>query len=122
MRSKQRRKFLFRSLNIIISISIGKVVKNAHNPIEQLTCFLKCNNRIIKSWRSILIGDLLNFGKLLALNETAAWLWKEAEAQSSFTVDSLADKLCEEYDVTAEQAHQDVADIVRKWQEVEVIE
>lgn len=64
----------------------------------------------------------INFGKLLALNETAAWLWKEAEAQSNFTVDSLADKLCEEYDVTAEQAHQDVADIIRKWQEVEVIE
>ena len=39
----------------------------------------------------------INFGKLLALNETAAWLWKEAEAQGEFTVNSLADKLCEEY-------------------------
>lgn len=64
----------------------------------------------------------INFGKLLALNETAAWLWKEAEAQGDFTVDSLADKLCEEYDVTAEQARQDVAAIVKKWQEVEVVE
>lgn len=64
----------------------------------------------------------INFGKLLALNETAAWLWKEADAQGDFTVDSLADKLCEEYDVTAEQARQDVAAIVKKWQEVEVVE
>ena len=64
----------------------------------------------------------INFGKLLALNETAAWLWKEAEAQGEFTVNSLADKLCEEYDVTAEQARQDVAAIVKKWQEVEVVE
>lgn len=64
----------------------------------------------------------INFGKLLALNETAAWLWKEAEAQGEFTVNSLADKLCEEYDVTAEQARQDVTAIVKKWQEVEVVE
>ena len=64
----------------------------------------------------------INFGKLLALNETASWLWKEADAQGDFTVDSLADKLCEEYDVTAEQARQDVAAIVKKWQEVEVVE
>lgn len=64
----------------------------------------------------------INFGKLLALNETAAWLWKEADAQGDFTVDSLTDKLCEEYDVTAEQARQDVAAIVKKWQEVEVME
>ena len=64
----------------------------------------------------------INFGKLLALNETAAWLWKEAEAQGEFTVNSLADKLCEEYDVTAEQARQDVDAIVKKWQEVEVVE
>lgn len=49
-------------------------------------------------------------------------LYNQWRCQSNFTVDSLADKLCEEYDVTAEQAHQDVADIVRKWQEVEVIE
>ena len=64
----------------------------------------------------------INFGKLLALNETAAWLWKEAEAQGEFTVNSLADKLCEEYEVTAEQARQDVDAIVKKWQEVEVVE
>ncbi len=64
----------------------------------------------------------INFGKLLALNETAAWLWKEAEAQGEFTVNSLADKLCEEYEVTAEQARQDVAAIVKKWQEVEGVE
>ena len=64
----------------------------------------------------------INFGKLLALNETAAWLWKEAEAQGDFTVNSLADKLCEEYEVTAEQARQDADAIVKKWQEVEVVE
>jgi len=37
------------------------------------------------------------------LNKSAAWLWKEAQAQGDFTVESLTERLCEEYDVTAEE-------------------
>jgi len=73
----------------------------------------------------VIMGEGLgavNFGKLLALNETAAWLWKEAEAMGDFTVEALADRLSEEYDVSAEDARQDVADIVAEWQSVDVIE
>lgn len=73
----------------------------------------------------VIMGEGLgavNFGKLLALNETAAWLWKEAEAMGDFTVEALADRLNEEYDVSAEDARQDVADIVAEWQSVDVIE
>ena len=64
----------------------------------------------------------LDFGRLLCLNETAAWLWKQAEQQSDFTVDSLAEALCGEYDVSAEQAKADVAAIVAEWQKVNVLE
>ena len=64
----------------------------------------------------------LNFGRLLCLNETAAWLWSEAEKQGEFTVESLADALCSEYDVSAEQAKADVATIVGEWQKVNVLE
>lgn len=64
----------------------------------------------------------LDFGRLLCLNETAAWLWKQAEAAGEFTVKSLADKLCEEYEVSAEQAETDVAAIVAEWQKVKVVE
>ena len=64
----------------------------------------------------------INFGRMLALNESAAWLWKEAQAQGDFTVDSLADKLCEAYDVTPDEARKDVADIIAEWQKVEVLE
>lgn len=73
----------------------------------------------------VIMGEGLgavNFGKLLALNETAAWLWKEAEAMGDFTVEALADRLNEEYDVSAEDARQDVADIVAEWQSVDVTE
>lgn len=74
---------------------------------------------------NVIVGEGLgavNFGKLLALNETAAWLWQQARDMGDFTVEALADKLCEAYDVTAEQAHQDVADIIASWQSVDVIE
>ena len=73
----------------------------------------------------VIVGEglgAINFGKLLALNETAAWLWKQAIALGDFTVELLAEKLCEEYEVTLEEARHDVAEIITEWQKVEVIE
>lgn len=64
----------------------------------------------------------INFGRMLAFNETAGWLWKQAQEMGDFTVESLADKLCEEYDVAPDEARQDVADIINEWQQVEVVE
>ncbi len=64
----------------------------------------------------------LDFGRLLCLNETAAWLWSKASEMGDFTVDALATALCEEYEVTLERAKADVASIVAEWQKVNVIE
>ena len=66
--------------------------------------------------------DAINFGKLLSLNETAAWLWKQAKAMGNFSVDELAAKLCEEYDVSADDAKADVAAMIDEWQQVGVVE
>ncbi len=74
---------------------------------------------------SVIVGEglgAINFGKMLALNETAAWLWKQAQEMGDFTVESLAERLCEEYDVSPEEARQDVASIINEWQQVEVVE
>lgn len=74
---------------------------------------------------NVIVGEGLgavNFGKLLALNETAAWLWKQAQELGDFDVEKLAERLCEEYDVTAEQAQSDIAAIVAEWQNVGVVE
>ena len=73
---------------------------------------------------NVIVGEgleAIDFGKLLSLNETAAWLWKEAERQGEFTIDSLTEALCGEYDVTSEVAHADVADIIGRWQQSGVI-
>jgi len=73
----------------------------------------------------VIVGEGLgavNFGKLLALNETAAWLWKQAQEMGEFTIEALADRLCEEYEVTPDDAQKDVADILANWREVGVVE
>ena len=66
--------------------------------------------------------DAINFGKLLSLNETAAWLWLQAVEMGDFTVDSLVAKLLEEYEVTEDMARRDVSNIVNEWLKVEVVE
>ena len=64
----------------------------------------------------------IDFRKILALNESAAWLWKEAQAQGDFTVESLTSRLCEEYDVTTEEARSSVAELIEKLDKEGVIE
>lgn len=51
---------------------------------------------------NVIVGEglgAINFGKLLALNESAAWLWKQAQEMGDFTVEALTERLCEAYDV-----------------------
>ena len=74
---------------------------------------------------NVIMGEglgAIDFGKLLSLNETAAWLWKEAERQGEFTVESLAEALCNEYDVTLEEAKADVAEVTAQWKASGVME
>ena len=77
----------------------------------------------------ILVGEsmeLINFNKMITLNETAAFLWKAAEeattAHGAFTVSDLCKTLCDEYDVTPEQAMTDVQTTVDSWKEAGIIE
>ena len=73
----------------------------------------------------VIVGEglgAINFGKLLALNETAAWLWQQAQAMGDFTIEALAEKLCEEYEVEAGEAKADVEQMVAEWQNVGVVE
>ena len=64
----------------------------------------------------------LDFGKLLVLNETAAWLWQQAAEMETFNVDLLTEKLLGTYDVTPEEAREDVSDILQKWQQAGLVE
>ena len=74
---------------------------------------------------NVIVGEgleAINFGKLLSLNETAAWLWQQAAEMGDVTIDSLVAKLLEEYDVTEDVARNDVSNIVNEWLKVAVVE
>ena len=73
----------------------------------------------------VIVGEglgTIDFGKLISLNETAAWIWKKAGEMGDFSVDSLAAALCEEYDVDAQQARADVEKMVDQWKELGIVE
>ena len=67
---------------------------------------------------NVIVGEglaALNFGKMIALNDSAAWLWKQAQEIGDFTIEELADRLNEHYEVSIDQARKDVTNIVSKW-------
>ena len=66
--------------------------------------------------------DAINFGKLLSLNETAAWLWQQAKEMGDFTEKDLSACLCESYDVSEEQARADVDAIIKQWDELHLLD
>ena len=73
----------------------------------------------------VIVGEglgAIDFGKLISINDTAAWIWNEAGRQGVFSVDSIAAALCEEYDVDPETARNDVDHIFVQWKELGVLE
>lgn len=64
----------------------------------------------------------LDFRKLLVLNETAVWLWQQAQQMETFSLDSLTERLCEAYDVTTDEARSDVSELLRQWQDAGLME
>ena len=65
----------------------------------------------------VVVGEGLaqvNFNKMLSLNNSAAYLWKELEGKD-FTLDTMVDLLLENYDVTREQAAEDVEKLLQIW-------
>ena len=77
----------------------------------------------------ILVGEsmaLINFNKMITLNETAAFLWEQAEAATKahgeFAASDLCKALCDEYEVDPVQAMTDVDTTVASWLEAGIIE
>lgn len=73
----------------------------------------------------VIVGEGLaavDFGKLISLNETAAWLWEKAASLGDFTTKQLADALCEAYDVEKKRALDDVEKLLTTWKESGLIE
>lgn len=66
--------------------------------------------------------ETIDFNRIISLNGTAAMIWKKAEELGDFTAEQLADALCETYDVDYNRAHEDVLDLLKKWQDAGLLE
>lgn len=62
-----------------------------------------------------------DFSKLIALNESAAYLW-QAVADADFDAQQLADLLCEAYDTTPNTALTDAKELLGVWQQNGLVE
>lgn len=65
--------------------------------------------------------ELINFNKMITMNETAAYLWREVEHLPSFDAQTLADLLLKEYEVGREQALADAETTLQNWKDAEII-
>lgn len=73
----------------------------------------------------ILVGEsveLINFNKMITMNATAAYLWREAEQLSDLDAQTLADLLLKEYEVSPEQALADAQTTLHDWQEAGIVD
>ncbi len=66
--------------------------------------------------------ETINFGKLISLNDTAAWIWEKAAELGDFTNEQLADALTEAYEVSSEKALADVKVLTVSWKEAGLTE
>ncbi len=71
----------------------------------------------------IVVGEgpsQVDFNKMIALNESAAYLWKEVDGKD-FTVQNLAGLLVERYGIELDRALKDSEAIAKKWIEAGIV-
>lgn len=71
----------------------------------------------------IVIGtgvENIDFSKVISLNESAAWLWREVEGKE-FAAETLATLLMQQYDVDEVTALADAATLVARWVSVGLV-
>lgn len=65
--------------------------------------------------------ELVNFNKMIVLNESAAYLWKNTCTLESFDVNTLANLLVEKYGIDEDTASADSSATATKWLEEGIV-
>lgn len=63
----------------------------------------------------------IDFSKIVALNETSAYLWENLEGKE-FEVKDMVELLLAEYEVSASVAEKDCSELAAKWIEAGLVE
>ena len=64
--------------------------------------------------------DNIDFSRIISLNESAAYLWKNIQ-DKDFSVSDLTDLLLAEYDVDRPTAERDAQTLLKQWQEAGIV-
>ena len=64
--------------------------------------------------------EAVNFNRMISMNATAAFLWREVE-DKDFDAEGLVQLLLDNYDITREVAEKDVATLLQSWKEADVV-
>lgn len=65
--------------------------------------------------------EAVDFSRMISMNESAAFLWKEVEGKD-FDAEMMTALLTDNYDITRETAQNDVAALLESWSAVGLIE
>jgi hypothetical protein len=65
---------------------------------------------------------VVDFGKMVSMNNTAAWLWEKCTELGDFTAEQLSEAICERYQVEPSKSLADVNHILDEWKELGLIE
>ena len=66
--------------------------------------------------------QVVDFRKMISMNDTAVWLWEKCTELGDFTAEQLAEALCEEYEVESSKALADINRILDQWKEMGLLE
>ena len=66
--------------------------------------------------------QVVDFGKMVTMNDTAVWVWEKCSELGDFTAEQLAEAICQEYQVEPSKALADINRILATWKEIGLIE
>ena len=64
----------------------------------------------------------IDFSNIISMNESSAYLWQEVQKLDNFTIDTLAQLLCEQYEIDEATAKKDVTTLATQWAAAGIIE
>lgn len=64
----------------------------------------------------------IDFSNIISMNESSAYLWQEVQKLNNFTIDTLTQLLCEQYEIDEATAKKDVTTLATQWAAAGIIE
>ena len=64
----------------------------------------------------------IDFSNIISMNESSAYLWQEVQKIDNFTIDTLTQLLCEQYEIDEAIAKKDVTTLATQWAAAGIIE